>query len=47
MSYLSFDKQQLVNLEFSLNREIIRANRVDYMRALPLYIAIRESIMVC
>jgi len=27
MSYLSFDKQQLVNLEFSLNREIIRANR--------------------
>ncbi|HOB77786.1 MAG: amylo-alpha-1,6-glucosidase [Bacteroidales bacterium] len=27
MGYLSFDKQQLVNLEFSLNREIIRANR--------------------
>jgi len=27
MSYLSFDKQQLVNLEFSLNREIIRTNR--------------------
>ncbi len=27
MSYMSFTKEQLVNLEFSLNREIIRSNR--------------------
>lgn len=27
MSYLNFDKQQLVNLEYSLNREILRSNR--------------------
>ena len=27
MSYIKFDKDQLVNLEFSLNREFIRANR--------------------
>jgi len=27
MSYLKFDKNQLVNLEYSLQREIIRANR--------------------
>ena len=27
MSYISFTKEQLVNLEFSLNREIIRSNR--------------------
>lgn len=27
MSYISFDKSQLVNLEFSLNREVLRANR--------------------
>lgn len=27
MSYLSFDKEQLVNLEYSLNREILRSNR--------------------
>ncbi len=27
MSYITFKKEQLVNLEFSLNREIIRANR--------------------
>src|SRR5674476_1400754 len=26
MSYLKFDKSQLVNLEFSLQREIIRSN---------------------
>lgn len=27
MSYLNFDKEQLVNLEYSLNREILRSNR--------------------
>ena len=27
MSYLKFDKNQLVNLEYSLNREILRTNR--------------------
>jgi len=27
MSYLKFDKSQLINLEYSLNREIIRSNR--------------------
>ena len=27
MSYLEFDKTQLVNLEYSLNREILRSNR--------------------
>ncbi len=27
MSYLNFDKTQLVNLEYSLNREILRSNR--------------------
>jgi len=27
MSYLKFDKKQLVNLEYSLNKEIIRSNR--------------------
>jgi len=27
MSYITFTKEQLVNLEFSLSREIIRANR--------------------
>ncbi len=27
MSYIEFNKEQLVNLEFSLNREVIRSNR--------------------
>ncbi|MCK9422417.1 MAG: amylo-alpha-1,6-glucosidase [Bacteroidales bacterium] len=27
MSYINFDKNQLVNLEYSLNRELIRSNR--------------------
>ena len=27
MSYLKFDKEQLVNLEYSLNKEILRSNR--------------------
>ncbi len=27
MSYLKFDKNQLINLEYSLNREILRSNR--------------------
>ncbi len=27
MSYLEFDKQELINLEYSLNREILRTNR--------------------
>ncbi len=27
MSYINFDKSQLVNLEFSLGKELIRANR--------------------
>lgn len=27
MSYLKFDKQELINLEYSLNREILRTNR--------------------
>jgi glycogen debranching enzyme len=27
MSYLNFDKSKLVNLEYSLNREVIRSNR--------------------
>ena len=27
MSYIKFDKNQIVNLEFSLGREIIRTNR--------------------
>ena len=27
MSYIKFDKSQLINLEYSLNREIIRSNR--------------------
>ncbi len=27
MSYLKFDKEQLINLEYSLNREILRSNR--------------------
>ena len=28
MSYLEFDKLQLINLEYSLNRELLRANRL-------------------
>ena len=27
MSYLKFDKEQLINLEYSLNKEILRSNR--------------------
>ncbi len=27
MSYINFDRQQLVNLEYSLNKELLRANR--------------------
>lgn len=27
MAYISFDKQQLVNLEFTMNKEILRSNR--------------------
>ncbi|HKL33015.1 MAG TPA: glycogen debranching enzyme N-terminal domain-containing protein, partial [Tangfeifania sp.] len=27
MSYLKFDKEQLINLEYSMNREILRSNR--------------------
>ena len=27
MSYLKFDKSELVNLEYSLSRELIRSNR--------------------
>ena len=27
MSYINFDKNQLVNLEYSLNRELLRSNR--------------------
>jgi hypothetical protein len=27
MSYLKFDKEQLINLEYSLYREILRSNR--------------------
>ena len=27
MSYLKFDKNQLVNLEYSLQREVLRSNR--------------------
>ena len=27
MSYINFDKSQLVNLEYSLNRELLRSNR--------------------
>ena len=27
MSYINFDKNQLVNLEYSLSRELIRSNR--------------------
>ena len=27
MSYLQFDKSQLINLEYSLNKEILRSNR--------------------
>jgi predicted glycogen debranching enzyme len=27
MSYITFDKYQLINLEFALNREILRSNR--------------------
>ena len=27
MSYLEFDKSQLINLEYSLNKEILRSNR--------------------
>ena len=27
MTYINFDKQQLINLEFSLNRELLRTNR--------------------
>lgn len=27
MSYLKFDKEQLINLEFSLNKELLRSNR--------------------
>lgn len=27
MSYLNFDKEQLINLEYSLNKEILRSNR--------------------
>src|SRR6056297_3885956 len=29
MSYLKFDKEQLINLEYSLNREILRTNKAD------------------
>ena len=28
MSYISFDKRQLVNLEFSMNKEVLRSNRL-------------------
>jgi len=32
MSYLQFDKEQLINLEYSLNKEILRSNRAgSYM----------------
>ena len=27
MAYISFDKQHLVNLEFTMNKEILRSNR--------------------
>jgi hypothetical protein len=27
MSYINFDKNRLVNLEYSLNRELLRSNR--------------------
>ena len=27
MSYLKFDKEQLINLEYSLDKEILRSNR--------------------
>ncbi len=27
MSYLNFDKEQLINLEYSLSREVLRSNR--------------------
>jgi hypothetical protein len=27
MSYITFDKLQLINLEFSLKRELVRSNR--------------------
>jgi hypothetical protein len=27
MAYIKFDKTQLINLEYSLNRELLRSNR--------------------
>jgi Glycogen debranching enzyme len=36
MSYISFDKKQLVNLEFTLNREILRSNRSGAFSATTL-----------
>lgn len=36
MSYLKFDKQELTNLEYSLNREILRSNRAGSYASMTL-----------
>ncbi|MBU0765605.1 MAG: glycogen debranching enzyme N-terminal domain-containing protein, partial [Bacteroidetes bacterium] len=36
MSYIEFDKQQLINLEYSLNREILRSNRAGSYACLTI-----------
>ena len=36
MSYISWDKDKLVNLEFSLNREILRSNSAGAFMATTL-----------
>ncbi|MBN1118247.1 MAG: glycogen debranching enzyme family protein [Bacteroidales bacterium] len=36
MSYLEFDKKELINLEYSLNREIIRSNRAGSYASMTL-----------
>jgi len=36
MSYIQFDKQKLVNLEYSLNKELLRSNRGGAFASTPL-----------
>lgn len=47
MSYLKFDKEKLVNLEYSLQREFLRTNRSGYIHPQLLQDAIPVNIMGC
>ena len=46
MSYIKFEKGQVVNLEFSLSREVIRTNRAGSYSSTTLWDAIQGNIMV-